>query len=180
MIIIEGLDNTGKSTLADKLHEQYQFEVVRSIGNEKPTNARIMRDCASMMERDALEPFTVHDRGRFISEFIYPPVLKHRTMAISKSAWLMYFEDYITRPQLLIYAIRPLGKVMDTFDKKKQLSGVLENLGNLDEAYGKVLGFIDYMFYAQNNGSAMIYYDWEYTPWEKVEEAVNNYVEVLT
>jgi len=72
MIIIEGPDNVGKTTLANQLAKDLGVEVVHSI---KPTDFQAGVDRLNWM---ASNPLIIYDRVSCISEAVYGPICLHR------------------------------------------------------------------------------------------------------
>lgn len=177
MIVIEGLDNTGKTTLLNKLQVDFpQLQVVQSIGNKHDVDK--IRDMAyDSLDRDEENHLVLYDRVRFIAEYVYNPILKRRPIAFSIGQWMSMLYAYTLQPQLLIYCRRPLKDVGFSWGERDQLEGVAENLYKLDAAYDTVIQFIGYLFYAADNGSELVEYDWDSYPYSSIKGKVADYIE---
>lgn len=94
MLIVEGLDNTGKTTLVQWISEEYpQFEVQQSIGNNHDLRMiRLQAHDESSLNR----PLLLCDRSRLISEYVYNPVLKSRPIAYDLRDWLNMIGGFLT------------------------------------------------------------------------------------
>ena len=127
LIIIEGLDNTGKTTAAQKIAELLKFNYVSGGGPEVGTY-----EGALAKLKEGL-PNKVQDRT-FISEMIYGPILRGKS-GISDQEF-MKLMDFLRQNQcILVYARRTVTQILATFDERDQLSGVKEHLHELYEQY---------------------------------------------
>lgn len=179
-MVIEGLDNTGKTTLLSKLQADFpELQVVHSIGN-KHDPVVIAQAAYDSLDGDALSRLWLYDRVRFIGEYVYRPILRDRPIAFDTHAWLAMLSDYIARPQLLIYCRRPLLEVLHTWKERDQLESVGENLQLVQTAYDTVIQFIGYLFHCQHNGSVLVEYDWYGDPYDKVRNAVERYIKEVS
>lgn len=146
MIIIEGCDNTGKTTLADTLIRTFPqlHKGQRRQGPQK--NKQLFMDdlweiLGSSFDDTAL---TVYDRLYF-SELVYGKVLRGNVIVTPPEKKII--EELIkNRHQpLIIYCYLDAPAIRETFHEREQLSGVWENVEELVNEYNKV--FMDWVDY---------------------------------
>lgn len=146
MIVVEGLDNTGKTTLVSRLCEDFPNLHYRpSIGNKHN-----MVEIRTQAEAEAYQyrPNVISDRSRIISEYIYNPVLKDRDCAYPVLDWLRFIGYWASRPQCLIYCTRDPQLVTVTFaeDEREQLANVRDHIPQLSAEYERTMEFIRWLF----------------------------------
>lgn len=73
-IVLEGPDNSGKSTLAEKLHVVTGWPIVHAGGppqTEEEVRTRLINDLSLMQQR------VIMDRSFILSDMVYAPILRH-------------------------------------------------------------------------------------------------------
>lgn len=174
MIVVEGLDNTGKTTLVEKLCSDFpQLKHTPSIGNKHDLNQ--IADQAWYMAEEA-EVDEIWDRSRIISEYVYNPVLNMRPLAFNKDSWFEMIRRWLQHPQLVIYCRRPIGHIFESFDEREQLEGVAGNLAALDRAYEGMMWFIEVLFQQSDPPKYIIEYNYEVDTYEEVRDSVARYL----
>lgn len=177
MIVIEGLDNTGKTTLQQQLLEDYKSLRGRpSIGNKHDLDQIALQAEA---EAYTLSPLMLSDRSRLISEFVYNPVLNARPLAYPYKTWLTYVAEFTSKPHLVVYCVRNLQHIKDSFSTRDQLIGVRTNLDELDARYDHMMGMFEFLFNLQNlqPRGHVVMYDFERVPYTHVTVAVRRYLQ---
>lgn len=175
MITVEGLDNTGKTTLVKHITEEFpSLEMRPSIGNKHDPNAiqRMAYD-----EAYVLGPSVISDRSRILSEYVYSPVLKTRPVAYGYNRWLTYLGAWSLNKQLVIYCHREPINVLESFDESEQLEGVKDNLLVLDMRYKQLMHTLEFLFAVAPNPDNLII-DWDFDDYENMDyilEAVKVY-----
>lgn len=136
MIIVLGMDNTGKSTLTKKLAEILKGEVVNSMG---PGTQAQQRDWVVSQVNRNLEPNSnyVHDRFTCFEEMIYGKVLRGGV-----SNFTLQDDPYVNllksiKP-IIVYA-RPDNNTIFNFGDREQMEGVIDNSQKLLEAYDELI-----------------------------------------
>lgn len=176
MITVEGLDNTGKTTLVERIAEEFpSLEMRPSIGN-KHDPAKITEMAYS--EAYALGPRVISDRVRLISEYVYNPVLNKRPIAYGYNRWLSYLGAWSLKKQLVIYCHREPIKILDSFNETEQLEGVEDNLLVLDMRYKQMMHTLEFLFAVTPNPDNLII-DWDFDDYENTDyilEAVKLYL----
>lgn len=175
MIVVEGLDGTGKTTLVNQLLEEFPVLKGRpSIGNK--------HDLDVIYEGAQQEAFTlpynvITDRARIVSEYIYNPILNVRPLAFTFKEWMNFLGSFVQRsPHLLVFCHRHLGEVIDTWDHEGQLEGVREHLGEIDRMYEQVEDMYRYLFAVENRSSRVLTYNFKKIPYVYVSNAVRDYL----
>jgi hypothetical protein len=115
MIILEGPDGGGKSTLAKQLAVLWDLPIAERVVS-KDTEAMI--DLKAWTEENVrnMGPLQVYDRHRLISEPIYGPILRagRPQPGFESLGWLSAMTQEFYRHQpIIIYCIPPLEVVME-------------------------------------------------------------------
>lgn len=149
MIIIEGMDNSGKTTLVNYLASEIPCEMMRSPGPNTPEF--LASWVMIMIQRQASLP-VLFDRFPVISEAVYGTVLR------GKNALDLYGDRTFTvilkaLHPLIIYCRPPFDRILD-FEGRDQMVGVKE----------KALILVDKYDYLMDNmrkeGFTIITYDY--------------------
>ena len=134
LIILEGMDNTGKTTTAKLIANHLcakGYTYVSGGGPEAGTADGAMK----ILQTDL--PDKVQDRT-FISELIYGPILRGQSGINTLEA--IGFMDFLKQNNAYIfYTRRGLENILTTFDERDQLSGVKENAEAICQAYDRVM-----------------------------------------
>lgn len=150
LVIVEGLDNTGKTSLVGEILEHFpQLEHRPSIGNTHDPE-QIARAANKEAHDYRGMKLVVSDRSRIISEFIYTPILKNRPVAYPYYLWMKYISALSRGHHLVIYMTRNIYEIQHSFDQREQLEGVYEHLWGLHDGYDNVMGMLDYLFRLQD------------------------------
>lgn len=149
MIVLEGIDSSGKSTLARLLATRYRgWQVVTSEGPAKSAdeiNDRITR----YLE---YPPQTIFDRHPLISEAIYGPIFGRPPWVRPRFHMLFWAQ----RP-LIIYARPPRPRLLQQGNLAIDTPEYVENLRT---NYDRVLAAYDEFFAPHPDASAYLFYDW--------------------
>lgn len=114
MLIVEGPDGAGKTTLIEGLKERYGFEVAPRVVSKE---AEPMVDLKDWVEDNLEKGFQdlIFDRYRLISHFIYAPILgRPLGPGLDDFNWLAdaFYQFYEIKP-LVIYCLPPRQAVID-------------------------------------------------------------------
>lgn len=163
MIIVEGMDNTGKTTLVRNLAEQFQLEMRHSASDLK--GSQDLLDWVDQ-ELEHNEYNTIYDRWPLISEEVYGPVLRGKSV-IS----LNRYDGWTEKPDPLFIYCRPsLNKILN-FHYREQMEGVKTNAKALVSRYDHV------MVRFQQKGWGVVQYDYaDLGSYAKVKQAVAVYL----
>lgn len=138
MIVVEGMDNTGKTTLVEKLAEDFDLNIIPSHGFSLGIRNFAWQSIREDNHND------LYDRARFLSEAIYGPILRGR-MQWSLEEWFRMMGEWLLKPQLVVYCLRPMREVEESF-QKDQLRGVWDKRYVIAEAYESLMNFLDLLF----------------------------------
>ena len=126
-IIIEGMDNTGKTTLAKELADRLGYTYVSGGGPEVGT----FKGALSRM-RLAM-PNKVQDRT-WISELVYGPIVRGK-FGITDEEVMEFIRFHREYNIVLIYARRPLERILETLHEREQMDGVIKYASELVSRY---------------------------------------------
>lgn len=141
MIIVEGVDNSGKSTLIKELLEEYpslQFGGKPGGPPEKIGRDNLYNWWYDVVDSCPTETYKkVYDRFYF-SELVYGPVIRGGVSFHHDELATIMNKLRIHQP-LIIYCNVPINQVYKNFNKREQLKGVKENIHKLKEQYEDVM-----------------------------------------
>jgi thymidylate kinase len=148
MIIVEGCDATGKSTLIAALQEHFRIPAIRS-GMRSPSLEDMERYHTSLQNFPLP---VILDRHPAISDYVYAHCLRG-----GQTESTIEFAQRCREHTFLIYAIPPFEVVEQNILNNPQMEGVEDSLLHIYEAYKRM---------AQKTGYDMLY---DYTqPNEKI------------
>lgn len=121
MIIIEGPDNAGKSTLAEKLSKALNIPVIHSVRPEKHWSEEdvLYHSTWQLRPQEA-----ILDRVYAISEYVYGRVIRGKTALGEKHSEALF--DLYNRPYLIIYC-RPDDHTILDNKGRDQMDGVIQH-----------------------------------------------------
>lgn len=117
MIIVEGPDGAGKTTLIKQLQERYNLPVAPRVVN-KDTEAMV--DLKTWVEDNVTEGFQdmIFDRHRLISEPIYGPIIRGAVEpGFEDLTWMLVQMSrfYACKP-VIIYCLPPLEVIKENLE----------------------------------------------------------------
>lgn len=131
---MEGMDNTGKTTLLEKLATAFDPPLPLTKSPGPKTTEEAIAWVTKEMNRE--EPM-LYDRHPMISEFVYGPLLRNfNSLATAKGKKLM-LEFYLKHP-MVIYC-RPPESAIFNFGDRDQMEGVIENRKKLLAQYDRIM-----------------------------------------
>lgn len=135
MIIIEGCDNTGKTTLGHRLVDDIHGVYVT---NKQPRKRELMIPYMKEMFLLSAKMPLILDRWPAISEPIYGPILRGES-ALEEDAVVVANHILTWTNPLVIYCRPPLDKVLGSIDERDQLPGVVENAEKIYHQYDEAM-----------------------------------------
>lgn len=125
MIIIEGMDNTGKTTLIEQLQKEFKLPSART-----GTYPRKLEDITRWHNWCSACPRTlIVDRHPAISDLVYGPIIRNHTCSTEGMAYHARNQNY------LVFCDPTLPVIQKTYDDRDQMEGTHENLPKLYNAY---------------------------------------------
>ena len=129
-IIIIGMDNTGKTTLAETLSKELNLKLIKSTGPKVTKVAMI----SNMLENLESSEDLIFERYNLFEEIIYGNILRGESK--------FSLEDYIYKQTILhkplIIYCRPTKEKIFKFGSREQMEGVIEEKEKLLEAWDKL------------------------------------------
>jgi len=122
-IIIEGMDNTGKTTLAKTLSDELSLRVVKSPGPYKENHTYAM---SWLQMACQMREVVIFDRLAPFSEEIYGTIIRHCNLFRKYYDWPAVIDMVTIGPPLIIYC-RPPDEVIFKFGEREQMDGVIQN-----------------------------------------------------
>jgi tRNA uridine 5-carbamoylmethylation protein Kti12 len=135
MIIIEGVDNSGKTTLCNKLSEAFDLNIWIREGPVKDKRILVDRIRESFLKHDD----DILDRHPIISEMVYGAVIRHNNLL---GDWEFNYLALLVKQNPLIIYCRPPNRKIIKFGRRKQMKGVKERIYRLMDRYDWVFGVI--------------------------------------
>ncbi len=161
MIIVEGFDNSGKSTLVKKLSKDLKLLVMNN--QRLPKSAVDVQDylslCGSINHRYPL----ILDRLSVISEPIYGPIC--RDQSILTPLILAHMRAQLLELNPAIVYCRPPTPAILNFEEE-QMEGVVDKAMTLIAAYDFHMSQLDEL------GFNVVVYDWQSTGYEDFRDFV--------
>lgn len=125
MIIIEGMDNAGKTTLLQSLSEHFKLPNART-----GTYPRSVSDILQWHNWASAGPKTlILDRHPSISDLVYGPIIRGSTVATIQMARAAHQNNF------LVFCCPPFPIIKATYEDREQMKGTHENLEKIYDAY---------------------------------------------
>ena len=141
MIVVEGPDNSGKSTLISKLTQKLGLTLLdRPHG--PPKDASELRKRIKDLEPQYNNKKAIIDRHPIIGESIYGPVLRNHNMLTSIKDYEILRKTFWTSDIFIIYCRPPMDKIMNMethqvkdYDTPEHLRALKKNVVSIIDAY---------------------------------------------
>jgi len=151
LIIIEGFDNTGKTTLAKELQRVLHFDYLHSPG--PMDKGKQMMDWA--LREMAADRYAIYDRLSIISDPVYAPIVRKERSAYETTQRGQAIRELLrVSPHLIIYC-RPANAKIIRFGNREQMIGVIDHAYELLDRYDR---HINQMIKENWN---IVFYDYE-------------------
>ena len=144
VILVEGNDNTGKTTLIQKLIRQ--FPGTPLLNNSGPASREEMiarlNDCFQLAEKaNKSGEVVMFDRLALISERIYGPIVRGR-MEFTPHDLKTYWTWFMNMKPIIIYCRPPLEESLKTLHERPQMDGVVKRFKEIQKAYDKEFKYL--------------------------------------
>lgn len=143
MIILEGPDGSGKSTLQKSLLEAGFEAGPRAVTSEGGVIDRenlvqwVWEDLMTWRSPD--QQLRVYDRHPLVSEYIYGPIVRGDVAPGMLSPFAREMGHWFVRNALVIFCLPPLETVQVEVQKEAQMEGVVENIDDIYMSYQLIM-----------------------------------------
>jgi hypothetical protein len=161
LIICEGMDNSGKSTLVSKLHEDLDIPIIKPPSFNKIWAKGEDAVCdyilwlIDLCEQSKNMNF-IMDRHPIISTAVYEPVLFGRNNLESHFFWPVLKHEFEKCQPFIVYC-RPSNETIKNFGNRAQMKGVIDHADALINQYDVI---IDNRYYLKDF-CRIFFFDWE-------------------
>lgn len=170
MIIIEGMDGSGKTTLAQKLsYRMGNVPIKRFVTSGGPTNWDLLVRKAKAALQDLHDqvtqnrrPAVIYDRFPLISEAVYGSILRGRNHFGDE--WLALIERLLALDPIVIYCRPMITSILQNIRETAhgQMDGVVSKAPKLISAYDELMSWLQVKSYWLGSGRILVYsYDIE-------------------
>lgn len=136
MIVVEGPDGAGKTTLIKQLVEELGLPVAPRVVSK---GAEAMTDLRTWVDQNLDEGFQprIFDRHRLISETIYGPILRHhQEPGFDQLKWIgPRMRRFYDLEPIIIYCLPPLEEVMKNISDDPDNVVVVDHIEAIYSAY---------------------------------------------
>jgi thymidylate kinase len=147
MIIVEGPDGAGKTTLVHKLAQELGLMVGKRATDNRDLLYKVTRQDTYTALAGAVsghEPTRIWDR-LFFSELVYAPVMGREVeFSVSERVFVKRVLAAIACPIIVCYP--PLDVVQENVKKQRQMEGVNLNITQIHTAYGTMFREVRHPF----------------------------------
>ena len=165
MIIIEGMDGSGKTILAQQLSIRLgNVPIKRFVTSEGPTNYDLLvekvKTALAELHDQVMQnqrPVVIYDRFSLISEAVYGTILRGRNHFGDE--WLALIDLLLSLDPIVIYC-RPssefiLQNIRETADN--QMEGVVSKARELINAYDELMSWLQVKTHRMRSGRILVY-----------------------
>ena len=165
IVILEGPDGSGKTTLADNIRNSAETYVHLIRSNSKPPRAADIFLYTQWLDRFPKGMGLIVDRHPLISEYVYGPILRDKCLHnFSLETIRNFLED-----QLIVYCRPSFRAVIDNVLKGEHRIGVDKQAGELIQKYDEVMAEL------KNLGANILLHNYEHNPGETLQ-GINNHL----
>ncbi len=169
MIIVEGMDNSGKTTLVQRLSIDLKLLVLNN--RRRPKEAQDIKDYVDMITPLCRTFPTILDRFAPISEPIYGPICRNSHLLTEGEVHDLLQHISIYNKPLVIYCRPDKDRILKFDDSIEQMDGVIKHAPALVEAYDRSMKNL------QMNWFTVFYYDWEFDSYDSLVHQINKKLE---
>lgn len=159
MIILEGMDNSGKTTLANQLKDKLPNHYVSKLSkNGKPTDEQLNTLLRDLCVNDYAHQPVILDRFSLISELVYGPLIRGFNFYGNKGNWEILLHYIHSNPFYLIYCRPPTKIIMSNMGE--QMGGVIRKSTSLIDRYDEVMVILKKAVAYSPCSGMLLEYDW--------------------
>ena len=141
LVVIEGCDGSGKTSLVHELRRNVGDSYCLSISTSRP---RYDEDISSFLMAIAglkamIPGHVILDRFHPISELVYGSVLRGKPYSIQALQDRAAFQMV----DLIVYCRPPVSQMVANLDKNPQMGGVREHMVELAERYDQLMNHLE-------------------------------------
>lgn len=142
VILLEGMDNTGKSTLFKRILAVAPRLTLtlasKDAGADTKKRMNTILAIANSVIHGSYEFNVLLDRVHVISEEIYGPVI--RGSSTFGDCWEEYWQRFLELDPVVIYCRPPRDLIFENIEKRAQMEGVVDRGAALLKAYDTFIG----------------------------------------
>lgn len=135
MLIFTGMDNSGKTTLVNKVSKEFGLPVIKSLGPNHSRDEKHIWFLDQMTREKAFSNSTIFDRFLPFEEMVYGKVLRGDPIYSLDDPYMKSLKDL---HPVIIYT-RPPSEVIFNFGDRKQMEGVIETKEKLLAAWDDLM-----------------------------------------
>lgn len=152
MIILEGPDNAGKTTLGLKLETALGVTLIHS---QRPPADSDDNDLLSHAVAQLEPRKVIMDRNYLISELVYGTILRGQP-GLGRERHLKLMNDMLDLKHILIIYCRPSADVILDNGNRQQMEGVINQHAKIISNYDRLMGQLGIL-----KGNLMVRYNYE-------------------
>jgi len=158
IIIIEGPDNSGKSTLVNRLVEDLSIPNQHSEGPWE-TRRELIESLEEIDIKNSSDDFFLQDRYGLISELIYQPILRpdHKIIDITDQPEGGYY-NRLFKMEFLVICMPPKERLLEEASLVSQPKDIIAYMDSIINSYR------NFIFMLKSHDLRLFVYDWT-IPW---------------
>lgn len=165
MIIIEGMDGSGKTSLAQKLSFRLgNVPIKRFVTSDGPTNYDLLvkKTKAALTElHDQVtqnqRPVVIYDRFPLVSEAVYGSILRGRNHFGDE--WVALINLLLALDPIVVYCRPKIGLILQNIRETadSQMDGVVSRARKLINAYDELVSWLQVKAHRLRSGHILVY-----------------------
>lgn len=143
MIIVEGPDGAGKSTLVKKIVDRYNIPVhPRFVDSDGPKDHTAVYE-AVVEDMKALHtiPICIYDRHPLISEYVYGPIVRRELHHEWQTPVSRLMRSMLAENCLVVWCLPDVQRVRENVDCNRDMPGVESHIDQIYASYLTIKSF---------------------------------------
>lgn len=150
MIIVDGLDNTGKTTLVNRLVKDLRLELAPKSPGPVSRNEMMVYMGPYLLDKFPWETQgIIFDRFPIITEFPYGYAVRGNVNFTPEDFYYTMGLLRLHKP-IFVYCTRDIDRVMETFDEREQMEGVKGVTLEITKNYETLMSFFPFPVFIYN------------------------------